>query len=358
MERRGLVMCSDTELLDDILRLAAAAGCELRRTIDPAQARRHWSEAPLVLLDASAARRCAQSRMPRRGSVVVAVRGEPAPAVWQQAVAVGAEHVVSLPQAEPWLVAALAEAAEGGGRDGAVVAVVAGRGGGGASVLAAAVAVKAVRQGEHALLVDCDPLGGGLDLVLGAEDLGGLRWPELTVGGGRLAASALHAALPTPPVGRHEARLCVLSCDRATSGLAPAAVGSVIDAGRRAGEIVVCDLPRHPTDAATVALAAADLTVLVVPADVRSAAAGARVAALLADLTANLRLVVRGPAPGGIEPGEVAGAIGLPLLTTMRPEPGLAQALERGVAPGRARGPLATAAREVLATLRATRGAA
>lgn len=358
LDRRALVICSDTELLDGILRLAAAAGCDLHRAADPAQARRVWSDAPLVVLDAAAAHDCGRSGLPRRRGVVVAVRGEPPPVVWQQAVAVGAEHVVSLPQAEPWLVAALAEAAEGGRCDGAVVAVVAGRGGGGASVLAAALAVAAVREGERALLVDCDPLGGGLDLVLGAEDLGGLRWPELSVGGGRVAASALHAALPSPPVGRYEGRLGVLSCDRTTHGPPPAAVASVIDAGRRAGEVVVCDLPRHPTPAAAAALAAADLTVLVVPADVRSAAAGARMAALLAGHTAAVGLVVRGPAPGGIGPDEVERAVGVPLLTTMRPQPGLAHALERGVAPGRGRGPLAGAARDVLAALRAARGAA
>lgn len=355
MERRGLVMCSDAELLDSILRLAAAAGCELHRAVDPAQARQHWPQAPLVLLDAAAARHCADNRLPRRGGVVLTVRGEPAPSVWQQAVAVGAEHVVSLPQAESWLVAALAEAAEGGRRDGAVVAVVGGRGGAGASVLAAAVAVVAVRDGGRALLVDCDPLGGGLDLALGAEDLGGLRWPELNVGGGRVAAAALHAALPSPALGRRsEGLLGVLSCDRSTHGPPSTAVSAVIDAGRRAGEVVVCDLPRHPTDGSAAALSAADLTVLVVPADVRSAAAGARVAAVLAEHTAAVRLVVRGPAPGGIEAAEVAQAIGLPLLTTMRPEPGLARALERGIAPGRGRGPLAGAARDILAAVRGT----
>jgi secretion/DNA translocation related CpaE-like protein len=352
-QRRGLVMVSDPELLDGLLRLAAAAGCELQRVVDPAQARTHWPVAPLVLLDPPAARRCAQSRLPRRGGVVVAVRGEPPPAVWQEAVAVGAEHVVSLPEAEPWLVAALAEAAEGSRAGGRVVAVVGGRGGAGASVLAAAVAVTAVRDGHQVLLVDCDPLGGGLDLVLGAEDLGGLRWPELSLGRGRVPAAALHAALPAPPVDRRcEGRLGVLSCDRSTDGPPPAAVRTVVEAGRRAGEIVVCDLPRHPTEAAGAALAATDLTVLVVPADVRSCAAAARVAAVLAERAGAIHLVVRGPSPGGVDAGEVVRVLGLPLLATMRPEPGLARALERGEAPGRPRGPLAAAARAVLASLR------
>jgi secretion/DNA translocation related CpaE-like protein len=348
-------MVSDGELLDAVLRMAAAAGCELVRAVDATQARAYWARAPLVLLDAAGARGCAESGLPRRSGVVVAVRGEPPPALWREAVEVGAEHVVSLPEAEPWLVAAFAEAAEGGRGGGAVLAVVGGRGGAGASVLAAAVAVTAARAGERVLLVDCDPLGGGVDLVLGAEDLDGLRWPAFAVGGGRVAATALHAALPAPAVDAR-AGLAVLSCDRSPRGPSPTAVASVLDAGRRAGETVVCDLPRYPTEAAVAALGGADLTVLVVPADVRSCAAAARVAAVLAEHGAAPALVVRGPAPGGIAPAEVATALGLPLLAAMRPEPGLARALERGTAPGRPRGPLATAAATVLRELRSTGG--
>ncbi|HZG90561.1 MAG TPA: septum site-determining protein Ssd, partial [Pseudonocardia sp.] len=326
-ERRGLVMVSEPDLLDAVLRLAAAAGCELHRCVDAAQARAVWAQAPLVLVDREAAARCARAALPRRSGVVLVVRGEPPPEAWPRAVAIGAEHVVSLPQAESWLVGALAEAAEGRPGGGAVLTVVGGRGGAGASVLAAAVAVTAVRAGERALLVDCDPLGGGLDLVLGAEDLDGLRWPGIEVGAGRVPARALHAALPAPRVaGRGDGRLGVLSCARSEHGPSPAAVHSVIDAGRRAGEIVVCDLPRHPTDAAAAALAATDLTVLVVPADVRSAAAGARVAQVLAEHGGPCRLVVRGPSPGGVDATEIGRALGLPVLAVMRPERGLAQA--------------------------------
>jgi secretion/DNA translocation related CpaE-like protein len=238
-----------------------------------------------------------------------------------------------------------------------VLAVVGGRGGAGASVLAAAVAVVAVREGGHALLVDCDPLGGGLDLLLGAEDLDGLRWPEIELGGGRVPATALHAALPAPPVPRGGGgRLGVLSCARAEGGPSAVAVSSVVEAGRRAGETVVCDLPRHPDGAAVAALAAADLTVLVVPADVRSAAAAARVASVLREHGRPPRLVVRGPAPGGLAATEIGRALDLPVLAAMRPEPGLTRALERGDPPGRRRGPLLTAATAVLEELRSTVG--
>jgi secretion/DNA translocation related CpaE-like protein len=349
-------MVSDPDLLDALLRLAAAAGCELQRAVDPPQARPFWSSAPLVLLDAPAAAQCAQAGLPRRGDVVLAVRGEPPATVWRHAVAVGAEHVVALPEAEQWLVAALTDAAEGPRAAGSVLAVVGGRGGAGASVLAAAVAVTAVREGARALLVDCDPLGGGLDLVLGAEDLGGLRWPGVGVEGGRVPAAALHAALPSPRVGRRDGALGVLSCDRSTHGPTPAAVRAVVEAGRRAGDTVVCDLPRYPTDAAAAALAVADLVALVVPADVRSSAAAARVTALLGRHGPPVRAVVRGPAPSGVDADEVARAVGVPLLAAMRPEPGLARALERGEAPPRPHGPLAGAARSVLAAVRAASG--
>jgi len=191
-----------------------------------------------------------------------------------------------------------------------------------------------------------------VDLVLGAEDLDGLRWPQVGTGAGRVPASALHAALPAPELDGGGG-LAVLSCDRSPYGPSPAAVSSVLDAGRRAGDTVVCDVPRYPTEAAVAALATADLTVLVVPADVRSCAAAARVAAVVAEHGGSAAgLVVRGPAPGGLTPGEVASALGLPLVAAMRAERGLPRLLEQGSAPGRARGPLATAATSVLDALR------
>jgi hypothetical protein len=113
----------------------------------------------------------------------------------------------------------------------------------------------------------------------------------------------------------------------------------------------VCDVPRYPTDAAVTALGAVDLIVLVVPADVRASAAAARVATRLGDYGGRVRLAVRGPSPGGIAAEEIARAIDVPLLVAMRPEPGLARAVEAGRAPGRPRGPLAGAAGTVLAEL-------
>ena len=89
-----------------------------------------------------------------------------------------------------------------------------------------------------------------------------------------------------------------------------------------------------------------------VPADVRSCAAAARVAAIVAEHGCpSTGLVVRGPAPGGVAPEEIATALDLPLVAAMRAERGLARTLERGEAPGRTRGPMAIAATTVLDAL-------
>jgi len=349
--RHVVVMADDEELLDDVVRLAAAAGAELERVPDAAGLRRRWSAAGLVLLDAAAARAAAPARLGRRDGVVVLCRGEPPSTLWERAVAVGAEHVVSLPEGEEWLVGTLSDAADAAGSEprtgpGRVVSVVGGRGGAGASVLAAAVAVRAGEDGTRVLLVDCDPLGGGLDLVVGAEELEGLRWPELALGSGRVAAASLHEALPSP-----DGVLTVLSCDRSGGGPAPDAAAAVVEAGKRAGETVVCDLPRHLTDAAAAVVDVSDLTVLVVPAEVRAVASAARVAEQVAARGAALAVVVRGPAPGGLDGDDVARALGLEVLACVAPEPGLAAAMDRGKVPGVRRGPLRDTASAVLAAL-------
>ena len=73
---------------------------------------------------------------------------------------------------------------------------------------------------------------------------------------------------------------------------------------------------------------------LVVPAEVRAVTAAGRVATLVRPLTASLRVVVRGPAPAGLDAQVVAEALGLPLAGQCRPEPGLAARAGAGSAAG------------------------
>jgi secretion/DNA translocation related CpaE-like protein len=305
----------------------------------------------LVLVGDDVAREVAVSELPRRSGVVLVGRDLDDAGVWRRAVDIGAEHVVVLPDGEAWLVDRIGDAADGT-RRGVLVCVVGGRGGAGASVTAAALAVTGLRLGHRTLLVDGDPMGGGLDLVLGGEGAPGLRWHELSGTRGRLLADSLHEALPRVD------ELSVLSWGRDDGAAVPAeAMASLVDAGLRGSDVVVVDLPRHPTEAAVAALRQADATLLVVPAELRAAASASRVLAWLRDHTGDVRLLARGPAPGGIDAETLADALGLALAGDLRPEPGLASALERGDPPGRrTRGPLAVFSAGFLTALLARSG--
>ena len=334
---RPLAVTADPDALDDLLRLAAGVGVELEVAADGGAARRSWSTAPYVVVCVDALASCLRARLPRRTGVVLLGADLPEGDVWQGAVELGAEQVVALPEAERWLADRLADAVESRGPAGSLVAVVGGRGGAGATTLACALAVTATRCGRPTLLVDGDPLGGGIDLVFGGERDDGVRWPELSATRGRVPAAALDGALP------RMAGLSVLSYGRGDPAHVPVeAVRAVLSAGRRANELVVVDLPRSLDDGARAVLGLATTVLLVVPNEVRAAAAASRVAAGLGLLCADLRVVARGPSPTGLTGDRVAAALGLPLVADLRAEPGIDSALERGEPPGRrGRGPLA-----------------
>jgi secretion/DNA translocation related CpaE-like protein len=348
---RPLILTADPDLLDDLLRLAAAGGTEADVAADPGAARSRYAAAPLVVIGADQAGACLRARLPRRPRVVVVGRDTPPADV---AELLGAEHIAVLPAAEPWLVDRFTDRPDAA-TAGRVLAVIGGRGGSGASILAGALAVTAVRTGLRTLLVDADPLGGGLDLVLGWEEVGGLRWPALAGTEGRVDAPALIRALP------HRGDLVLLSFSRDELLTVPAdAMAATLDAARRGRDLAVVDLPRHLDDAAVLALQSADRAVLVVPAELRATAAAARVAATVLPHCADVAVVVRGPAPGRLRARDVASALGLPLAGSLRPEPRLCQALEQGEAPASdGRGPLADlCARLVRETCAGTEAAA
>jgi secretion/DNA translocation related CpaE-like protein len=341
-----LALIADPALRDDIDRVSAAAGVSVIHASEPSS-RKVWTGAAAVLLDAQSARRCVERALPARGRVVMVGRAEPGAGDFQAAIAIGARHVVTLPEQDRELMAELAGAVEAAleeDRRGAALAVIGGRGGAGASIFATALAWTAAESAD-AILVDADPWGGGIDLVVGSEADSGLRWPDLMLQGGRLNYTALRDALP-----RHHA-VSVLSASRGGGEIDAAPLSAVIDAGTRGGATVICDVPRRTTAAAETALESADLVVVVVPADVRACAAGEAVARWVSTVNPNAGVVVRGPAPGGLRSSDVAEIVGLPVLATMRPLAGVAATLERGGLRLRRRSSLAAAARRVLAVL-------
>src|SRR5665811_1740062 len=63
---RPLIITPEAELLDELVRLAAAAGVEPEVAPDAVAARRQWTAAPMVLVGTDATAGCAVAAMPRR----------------------------------------------------------------------------------------------------------------------------------------------------------------------------------------------------------------------------------------------------------------------------------------------------
>ncbi|GGU71827.1 septum formation initiator [Streptomyces albospinus] len=334
-----MLITEDEELLDDLLRLCAAAGALPEVGHGPPAGKERGESASLVIVGADCAARLSGGG--RRAGVILVGRDADDTALLRQAVAIGAERVLALPEGERWLVDRIADAVEGVGPPALTVGVIGGRGGAGASTLAGALAVTAARTGERTLLVDGDPLGGGIDVLLGGEKEKGLRWPAFAESRGRVAGGALAESLPR----LHSLR--VLSWDRGTEvAIPPAAMRAVLAAARRRGGVVVVDLPRRVDETAAEALAQVDLGLLLVPAELRAVAAARRVADGVRMVLRDVRVVACG-APGlqrggGLPAAEVARLLRLPLAGELPYEDGVVEDLARGAVPGAdARGPLA-----------------
>lgn len=346
---RPLLLSDDPRLRDDVLRLAASVGAAPVVVGGDAvgDVRRAWPVAPLVLVGEDGAEALAGLRLPRRdGVLLVAVDGDD-PAVWRRAVAAGAEQVVD-PARDRDLLADLLGACSDGPPGAPVLCVVGGCGGAGASVLAAGLAATAAAGGRRVLLVDADPWGGGLDLVLGAEHEEGLRWGDLASTTGRVSAASLRELLP------HVDGCAVLTWARGRAGepVPAASVRAVLEAGQRGHDLVVVDVPRRFDAATEEAVLRATHPLVVVPAAVRAVAAATTLVSGLSRLATATRLVVRDPGRSGLAPSAVAESLGLPLLATVGHERRLAESLDQGLGPlGRRRGPLARACHEVLAAL-------
>src|SRR4051812_19356091 len=263
------VCCDDLGLMADARRLCAAAGLDVEVAGTP-DVRRWWSSAAAVLLDAAAAGQLAGQGLPRRPRVAVLVRDDE-PTAWRFAVTLGAEQVAVLPMDEPAVLrGVLSAGAVSGGA--AVVACVPASGGAGASTVAVGLALAAARRGTDTLLVDTDPIGGGLDLLLGAEHAPGLRWPDIAALGAETPADAILDGLVCPAP-----RLRLLSWGRDHEGVDAAAAGWPLAWGPRGGVggtgvggtelgLIVLDLPRPGADAR---IPAADVMLLVTRAGVR-----------------------------------------------------------------------------------------
>ncbi len=244
--------------------------------------------------------------------VVVHLPGEQGPAR-ALAAALSAAAVVELPAAADWLAARVAPGTPTGpgpaGGCGALVLVGA-TGGAGTSTLAIAAAA----AGGDCLLVDADPASPGLDLPLGLTEVPGARWPAIPSSADPLDAASLRAALPT--VGG----LGLLT--GTPPDPADARVPAVVAVGRRHFDHVVVDAGR----ALPGWLTPDDVVVVVAPATLAGVVGARRV--LVGHAGGRAVLALR--ETPWLDPGAVAGELGVERLLVLPRLRGIAEATECG----------------------------
>jgi hypothetical protein len=178
-----------------------------------------------------------------------------------------------------------------------VIGVVGGCGGVGASRFAAVLATVAARAHDCSVLVDLDPMAGGIDVLLGIEAEPGPRWSGLHLAGGRLDPAELVAGLPA------WGSVAVLAAD----GVLPlaASAGQLIGVAAQAGPVVL-DLSRTSSDTRAAALEQCALVVLVAACDVGGVSGARQVCTGLGDVPVGV--LARGGRTSAARAAQLIGA--------------------------------------------------
>jgi secretion/DNA translocation related CpaE-like protein len=316
-----VLVTTDRALIDEVAAVAATVSVAPDVLGDPASLVTEWPRARMVLIGQDAAAQVAGLGLPPGPTVHLVGRDAARLAEWSMPLRA---TVVELPGGAAWLAGSLAGVAQA---DEAPVVVVAGSSGGvGASTLAAGLAYRAAQRGMAAVLVDADPAGGGLDLLVGAERREGWRWD-------RFARVEGHLGDLRPVLPRVEG-LDLLSMGRpAGVSLAREPVAAVVGSLRRTHDLVVIDPGRTHLPGPLECRRLATRALVVVGCQVRSIAAAAH---SLADWPGEPpALVARAFRNSGISPHQVGEHLGLPLAGSLPDDPDLPVAAERGEPPGR-----------------------
>lgn len=170
------------------------------------------------------------------------------------------------------------------------------------------------------MLVDGDPDSCGIDLLLGTELLGGLRWPDLVGSHGALSSQRLWEVLPDIE-GLESLRW--LSWDRREPVQAP--VTEVLRTLRRACDVVVLDLGRG-TERSFRMAGQCDAVLVVVPRTLRGMICALRVGQGLGGIP--VEYVLAGPAISDVSADGAAEHLGVRPLGALPFDARVAEACE------------------------------
>jgi len=329
-----LVAAGPGETRDAVLSAAAAQDLVARAVTSMEEVAAAWRETGAVFIADDLAGQVVGRALPQRDEVFLVGPDAAALAAWSAPLRA---RVIPLPAGTAWLGVVLGTG--GGAGLAPVLAVLGGSGGVGASTLAGALACLAAGGGRGSALVDADLVGGGIDLLLGAEQEGGWRWPRLTGAEGHVGD--LRPYLPVVD------GVSLVSMARGPAiDLAGDPMAAIVGALRRGHDLVVVDPGRALTVAARESLRLATRVLLVVHAGIRGVAAAREV--VRAHQLDGAEVVLR-RGTSGVTAAMVADALGLPVVAELPQDPRLPAAAERGLPPVRAGRRYRRACRRLLA---------
>ena len=306
---RALWAGPDAALRELVADHATAAGLELVDEADPGPiAVQLMDAAALVTAPGTAGFRSRGASVAAGAPPLLVVTGEQVvtTSAWRSALASGARALLQLPADSEQLLSHLSELSRPRS-DSTVIGVAAGHGGAGASSFAARLAA-AARPDGPVVLVDGDPLGGGLDLLVEHGGAAGVGWSDLE-GLGSQDGTALREGLPVVD----EVALLV-----AGDGPGPqaSALSRALTALAPGGGTVVVDLSASLVAAAAEHL---DRLLLVTTATDHAVRATARRLDIWPLPAGLVSVVVRRQGP--LHPGDIAADLSLPLAAAFRDSP-------------------------------------
>lgn len=333
MDAPVLVGVADPALHPEVSTIVAATGRTRLDTTQVSEILKHAPRACAIILDPEVAAGVVSHQL---AGTIFLVHADPGPVDWKLAMQLHAEEALVLPAQAPELLAALGRREKVLHADTFALSIAGAVGGAGTSTLSAAVAT----QAAGSVLIDADPRGGGLDLLLGVEEHTGVRWNDLGRATG-LDAAALLAALPEV----EGFRLLGPARTQLHHELEPAQLRGVADTlGGHASLIF---------DTAGVgecfeqAVAHSDAVALVVPAEVRAAVAAHGLARALDAQRIKPFLVVRHRGWSGLSASEIEDVVGAPVVAEIPTVRRLAKRIETQGLGARMPKPLRAAARAV-----------
>lgn len=361
-----LIAVGDALLHPEATHLAAATGRPIIDSQGPDDFVRHYSRAFAVFIDT--ARASDLDPLPRRDGVfLVCSESSEVPGEVD-----GVTDAFILPAQAAELLKALgrlalagprerhtpsAQAAESGGRPrgsragdggsaigsvGTVLSFVGAAGGAGTSTLAASVA-RVASPDAYPVVVDAHRYSGGLDLLLGVEEVVGARWGDIDIGEGSVDRAQLRQALPRTTDG-----IAVLTGARTTVAAAAGQPGGLPADVDRVTTVLGADgltVVDAPPDALP---NRCDHAFIVVPAEVRAAASAALISAESRATNTPVSLIVRRRGWSGMSTAEVERVAGAEVVAEVKHLSRLVRETEVAGLPIRLPRSLAAAAEAVL----------